>query len=310
MIRTPLHLALILAALWVATRMAEPCTAVEGDRITAGDLARAVPAFASVPPGEEIGYSPIPGVRRYFYYPELHRLGLQYNVDGLPTEAQACIERVMETLRPENVIDAMRKALDDPQAHIDILELSRFPIPHGDLEFDRSNLPVGTDGAVVWRGVVRYAGGRKFGVWASVKLRVQGYRVVATENLSAGKPVQGAQVKLEPAAVYPVPRTAPLTLDTVIGSNMRVPVLAGGVIAPGMIDAPKEVERGDVVQVEVQSGAALLKLEATADTAGRHGEPIKVHTLANGRSFSARVAGKDRVVVAAGTEPVTQVSKP
>ena len=309
MIRTPLHLALILAALWVATRMAKPCTAVEGDRITAGDLARAVPAFSSAPAGEEIGYSPIPGVRRYFYYPELHRLALQYNLD-LPAESQACIERVMETLRPERVIDAMRKALDDPQAHIDILELSRFPVPHGDIEFDRSNLPVGTDAAVVWRGVVRYAGGRKFGVWASVKLRVQGYRVVATENLLAGKPIQAAQVKLEPAEVYPVPRTAPLTLDGVIGTNMRVPVKAGGVIAPGMVDAPKEVERGDVVQVEVQSGAALLKLEATADTAGRHGEPIKVHTLVNGRSFSARVTGKDRVVVAAGTEPVSQVSKP
>lgn len=309
MIRTPLHLALILGALWVATRLAKPCVAVEGDRITAGDLARALPAFSSVPDGEEIGYSPIPGVRRYFYYPELHRLALQYNVD-LPTESQACIERLMETLRPESVIAAMRQALDDPQAHIEILELSRFPVPHGDLEFDRSNLPVGTDAAVVWRGVVRYAGGRKFGVWASVKLRVQGNRVVATENLAAGKPIQASQVKLEPAEVYPVPRTAPLTLDGVIGTNARVPVPAGGVIAPGMVDAPKEVERGDLVQVEVQSGSALLKLEAKADSAGRHGEPIKVHTLANGRSFSARVAGKDRVVVAAGTEPASQVSKP
>jgi flagella basal body P-ring formation protein FlgA len=309
MIRTPLHLALLLAALWVATRVAQPCVAVEGDRITASDLARAVPAFSSVPPGEEIGYSPIPGVRRYFYYPELHRLALQHNVD-VSTDAQACIERVMETLVPERVIDAMRKALDDPQAHIEILELSRFPIPHGDLEFDRSNLPVGTDAPVVWRGVVRYTGGRKVGVWASVKLRVQGARIVATEKLPAGKPIQASQVKLEPAEVYPVPLAAALTLEGIIGNSVRVPVPAGGVISPAMVDAPKEVERGDVVQVEVQSGAALLKLEATADSAGRHGEPIKVHTLVNGRSFSARVTGKDRVVVATTVESRSQEKNP
>ena len=309
MIRTPLHLALILAALWVATRVAKPCVAVEGDRITAGDLARALPEFSSVPPGDQVGYSPIPGVKRYFYYPELHRLALQHNVE-LPTDAQACIERVMETLGPERVIDAMRKALDDPQAHIEILELSRFPIPHGDLEFDRSNLPVGTDAPVVWRGIVRYTGGRKFGVWASVKLRVQGFHVVATENLPSGKPIQAAQVKLEPAEVYPVPMTAALTLDGVVGNTVRSPVRAGGVISPGMVDAPKEVERGDVVQVEVQSGAALLKLEATADSAGRHGDPIKVHTLVNGRSFSARVAGKDRVVVATTVESRSQEKNP
>jgi flagella basal body P-ring formation protein FlgA len=309
MIRTPLHLALILGALWVATQVAKPCVTVDSERISMGDLARALPAFSSVPASEEIGYSPIPGVRRYFYFPELHRLALQYNVD-LPAGAQACIERLMETLHPEPVIEAMRKALDDPAAHIEILELSKFPVPHGDLEFDRSTLPVGTDAPVVWRGVVRYAGGRKFGVWASVKLRVQGMRVVAAENLAAGKPIQAGQVKLAPAEVYPMPRTAALTLEGVIGNSVRIPVAAGGIIAPGMLDAPKEVERGDVVQVEVQSGAALLKLEATADSAGRHGEPIRVHTLVNGRSFSARVAGKDRVVVATGVEPASQGPKP
>jgi len=309
MIRTPLHLALLLAALLLAARVAKPCVAVDGDRITAGDLARAIPAFSSVPGDTEIGYSPIPGVRRYFYFPELHRLALQYNVD-LPPGAQACIERLMETLHAESVMEAMRKALDEPEAHIEILELSKFPVPHGDLEFDRSNLPVGIDGPVVWRGVVRYAGGRRFGVWASVKLRIHGVRVVATENLAAGKTIHAGQVKLEPAEVYPMPRTAALTLQGVIGNSLRIPVPAGGVIAPGMVDAPKEVERGDVVQVEVQSGAALLKLEATAESAGRHGEPIRVHTLVNGRSFSARVAGKDRVVVAAGIEPASQDPKP
>ena len=292
----------------IAARAAQPCVAVEGDRITTGDLARAVPAFSSVPPSTEIGYSPIPGVHRYFYFPELHRLALQYNVE-LPAGAQACIGRVMETLQPERVIEAMRQALDDPEARIEILDLSRAPVPRGELEFDRSNLPVGTDGPVVWRGVVRFTGGRKYGVWASVKLRVKGTRLVATQNLAAGKAIQEGQVNLEPAEVYPNPAAA-LTLDSIIGSTSRVAIPAGGVIAPGMVDAPKEVERGDVVQVEVQSGATTLKLEGTAESAGHHGEPIKVRTLVNGRSFSARVAGKDRVVVAASAVSKSQEPNP
>lgn len=309
MIRTPLHLALILAALLLAANVAKPCVPVAGDRITAADLARAVPVFSSVPAATEIGYSPVPGVRRYFYFPELHRLAAQYNLD-LPAGAQACIERSMDTLTPERVIQAMRKALDDPAAHIEILELSRFPVPQGELQFDRDTLPIGTESPVLWRGSVLYNGGRKFGIWASVKLRVHGVRLVATGDLAAGKPVQAGQVRLEPCDVYPVMSGPAPSLESVIGYVLRNPVSAGAVITPAMVDAPKEVERGDLVHVEVHSGATLLKLDGKAESAGRHGEPIKVHTLVNGKSFSARVSGKDHVVVTASAESNSQDPKP
>jgi flagella basal body P-ring formation protein FlgA len=96
----------------------------------------------------------------------------------------------------------------------------------------------------------------------------------------------------------------------VAGASPHNPVAAGESITASMIEAPKEVERGDVVQVEVHSGAALLKLEGRAESAGRHGDPIKVHTLVNGKSFSARVAGKDRVVVATTVESNSQDTNP
>ncbi len=299
----------LLLATSAAVHASQSCVAVAGEQITAADLARAVPAFSTVPAETEIGYSPVPGVRRYFYFPELHNLALRFNVD-LPTGAQACIQREMETLRPEHVIEAMRKALDDPQASIEILQLSRYPIPHGDVQFDRSTLPIGTTAPVVWRGSVLYAGGRKFGIWASVKLRVHGMRVVATQDLAAGKAVQAGQVKLEPCDVYPVTSGPAPSLDGIVGYVLRSPVSAGGGIVPAMVEAPKEVERGDVVQVEVHSGAALLKLEGKAESAGHHGEPIKIHSLVSGKSFSARITGKDRVVVTAGADSKSQDSNP
>ena len=300
-----LPIALLLAT--APTR--QQCVAVEGDRITAGDLARAVPAFSSVAADAEIGYAPLPGVRRYFHTPELRRLALRYNV-VLPDDAEACVEHAMETLQPERVVAAMRKALDDPEAQIEIMELSRFPIPHGELEFSRTNLPEDAAGAVIWRGVVRSAGGRRFGVWANVKVRVRGTRVVATENLAAGHAIGANQVKLEACDVYPARSAAPVSLEAVTGTSPRNPIRAGDSITATMVDAPKEVERGDTVQVEVHSGAALLKLEGRAESAGRHGDPIKVHTLASGKSISARVAGKDRVVVATTVESNSQDAKP
>jgi flagella basal body P-ring formation protein FlgA len=287
----------------------QPCVAVEGDQITAGDLARAVPAFSSVPADAEIGYAPVPGVRRYFHAPELRRLALRYNV-ALPGEAEACVEQAMATLEPERVVAAMRKALEDPEARIEIMELSRYPIPRGELEFSRANLPVDAAGAVIWRGVVHSAGTRRFGIWASVKVRVHGTRVVATENLAAGHAITANQLKLEACDVYPVRSAAAVSLEAVAGTSPRNPIPAGASITANMVDAPKEVERGDVVQVEVHSGAALVKVEGRAESAGRHGDPIKVHTLVNGRSFSARVAGKDRVVVATTVESNSQDAKP
>ncbi len=186
--------ALLVSTSVLAADTAPGCVAIEGERILAGDLARALPAFSAVAPDIELGYAPVPGVRRFFHSPELRRLALRYNV-VLPVNAEACVERVMETLQPERVVAAMRKALADADARIEILELSRFPIPRGDLEFPRSNLPSDTTAAVIWRGVVHYAGGRRFGVWASVKVRVRAARIVATENLAAGRAIRSGQVR-------------------------------------------------------------------------------------------------------------------
>src|SRR5689334_15615365 len=114
--------ALAFAALSV--RAAGPCIAVQADRITAGDLAKSAPAFSSLPADTDLGYAPVPGARRYYRAAELHRLALHYNLTA-DAISEICIERVMEPLAPERVIAAMRQALGNPQARIEIVELSR-----------------------------------------------------------------------------------------------------------------------------------------------------------------------------------------
>lgn len=293
----------LIAALLLTVRFAPAagsCIAIESDRILASHLAEVIPAFAAVPPETQIAYAPVPGVRRFFHASELERLALRYNAE-LPKGAarELCIERAVEPLRPQAVMDAMRKSLGAPDARIEIIELSRFPVPRGQIEFERSALPAvaSAASAVIWRGVVHYEGGHRFAVWARAKISVPSTRIMALENLPAGKPIAAAQVKLEKCEVYPAARLEPAALDQVIGRIPRAPISSGTPVLVTALDAPKEVENGQVVSVEVQSGAAKLALDGRAQSSGIRGQIIPIRNLATGKSFSARVVDRGRVLL-------------
>ena len=108
-----------------------------------------------------------------------------------------------------------------------------------------------------------------------------------------------------------------IPIGTVITTDMvETRTIPAGALLPGAIrdirqitghtiriDAPKDVERGDTVEVQVRSGAAHLKLEGRAESAGRRGEAIPVRNLITNKSFSARIVDKDRVLVTARVSP-------
>jgi flagella basal body P-ring formation protein FlgA len=286
--------ALAFAAL--SARAAGACIAVAADRVTARDLAGGAPAFSSLPADTDVGYAPVPGARRFYHAPELRRLALRYNLAAESLLNEICVERAMEPLAPESVIEAMRQSLGNPEARIEIVELSRYPVPRGDIEFTRASLPPGGPAAILWRGFVRYGSQRRFAIWARVKVTVQSTRIVATQNLPAGRRIEAAQVRVEPTETFPSSQPAP-SLDQVLGLVPRRSIAAGAVLTKNLLDAPKEVERGAVVEVEVHSGGARLSLEGRAQNSGRRGDAIPIRNLATGKSFSARVAGKDRVVL-------------
>jgi flagella basal body P-ring formation protein FlgA len=285
--------ALAIAAL--SARAAGACIAVAADRVTAGDLAESVPVFSSLPADTDLGYAPVPGARRFYHAAELRRLALRYNL-AAESLNEICIERAMEPLVPERVIEAMRESLGTPEAHIEIVELSRYPVPRGDIEFTRASLPPGGPAAILWRGFVRYGSQRRFAIWARVKITAPSTRIVALQNLPGGQRIEAAQVRLEPTETFPSSQPAP-SLDQVLGLVPRRSIAAGAALTKNLLDAPKEVERGAVVEVEVHSGGARLSLEGRAQNSGRRGDAIPIRNLATGKSFSARVAGKDRVVL-------------
>ena len=64
-----------------------------------------------------------------------------------------------------------------------------------------------------------------------------------------------------------------------------------------MEQGPREIERGDTVRVEVQSGGVLLAFDGSAETAGRAGDTVLIKNPENGRRFQATVAQKGKVTI-------------
>jgi len=283
----------LLAALAPASAQ---CLPVSGERILAGDMARAVPAFAGMAPELALGYAPAPGSRRTYGAPELARLARRYGLAVDPGK-QACFMRSVETLTRERVEAALRASI--PAARIEVVEFSRQPIPPGDLRFPVSGLPAdeAARSPLLWHGAVSAPGQSDFPVWAKVRIQVSGKRVTATEALAPGRPIERAQLREEP---YDGPPGLP-DLSQIVGRVPRRPIPAGAAIERQWLDAPADVVRGERVRVEIRSGQARVLLDGEAQSSGRRGEVIGVRNPSNGKILRVTVAARGRAVLA--TDP-------
>src|ERR1700709_1530190 len=120
---------------------AAACISVPGAHITAGDLAKAVPAFTPADPAAEVSYAPSPGVRRVFRGAELSQalahLGFTPGTAAAPEDV--CFERVQVPLTNERVSEAMHETLG-PAARIEIVVLGHLRAPRGQVLFPRESL--------------------------------------------------------------------------------------------------------------------------------------------------------------------------
>jgi len=274
--------------------VAPECYSLDHDRILGSDLAAASGLFSAVPANLVIANAPRPGARRLFAPAELIRIAHANNL-GVADFTPLCFERSAAPLDPELVKAAMRKSLGSVLAAVEIMSLSKYPAPPGEVIFPRGSLlqPVSGDSAV-WHGFVAYDGGR-FPVWATVRLRLPQTRLVSLVDLIAGHLLQASDIQMEQADDFPS-RIAPLTkMEAAVGLMARRAIRAGSVLTATMLEAPNDVERGETVVVEVQSGAALLKLEAKSESAGRRGDTVAVRNTTSGTLFRAQIVGKGRV---------------
>jgi flagella basal body P-ring formation protein FlgA len=209
-----------------------------------------------------------------------------------------CVERTVSPPDPSQFLPVMRKAM--PQADIAILDYGRQPIPAGEIEFQASGLRPGPNGAL-WMGCVRYAGTRRFAIWARVKVLVPVTRVVAAVDLEPGRAIAADQVRVETQPEYPPTMPVLTSASEAVGKWPRTVIHTGTPVRAAMLENPKLVIRGDAVTVEVFNGAAHLEFEAVADGSGAVGENIPVLNPDSHKRFTARVEGKGKVSVGSST---------
>ena len=158
---------MMLALMWGLLSVAGGCLSVEGDRITAKDLSRAVREFGSLPSDVSLGFAPLPGAHRGLTGADIQRIATQY---GIKTDFRdsVCFEWPMRRLVRTVVLKAMREALVQDGVELD--DYSLFPAPPGPVKFLLTGLNRQPHGTSFWRGYVEYGGGKHFNVWAKVRL--------------------------------------------------------------------------------------------------------------------------------------------
>jgi len=293
MIRSALQF--VLAAQLAA---AATCVTTSGDRILAGELAAELTEFSALPAETVLGYAPAFGAKRILGTEQLARLAKQHGAE-LAVSKDICVERATRILNPEELLAAMRATFGAQNVRLNIVDFSRTPVPLGEAVFPRQGLPAsapGGDGPVLWRGYVQYASGKRFPIWARLKVSAQLSRIVAVVDLERGSAVDQTQVRIEELEGYPRNAPAPRVEDVLHKAPRRL-IRAGEEVIPSLFVEVRSVARGEKVQVEVQSGAARLQTEGRAESSGDMGGTISVRNTQNGRLFSARVSGKGRVVV-------------
>jgi flagella basal body P-ring formation protein FlgA len=259
-----------------------------------------VAEFGALPPDTELGYSPVPGARRVLRPNDLARLGARFGLD-VTADAEVCFEWPLEPLNPAAVRSAMEEALAMPQAEIEVVEVSNFPVPSGEIRFDTTSLqkpPHGRpDTPLMWRGRIEYGGGREFDIWARVRISMPMTRVLALVPIRAGTQIRPGDVSAEEYRGFPLDQNGVVEEDEVIGYVTRRSVRAGEPVLRHYLDKPIEVARGDLVEVRVRNGAALIKTDGKAQASGRRGEVVTVRNTRSGRDFQATVAGPGTVLL-------------
>jgi flagella basal body P-ring formation protein FlgA len=263
--------------------------------ITAADL-----HLDGVPPETVLSLAPAPGVERVFQVPELRRIAARFPSATAP-EDDICMQRAMAPLDPAKLLAAMRKEM--PEAKIEITELSKQLAPEGEIEFRRTGLRNNSAAGATWFGAIRYAPNREFTIWAKVVATVREQRVIALTDLPAGKAIEPTKIQLETRDEFPSSQPLAETAEEAVGRYPRALIRKGAAIRRDALEAAKDVRQGDIVEVDVFSGGAHLRLEARAESGGAIGDTVIVQNPESSKRFQAKIEAKGKVAVDARAIP-------
>jgi flagella basal body P-ring formation protein FlgA len=209
-------------------------------------------------------------------------------------------------LDPDTVMRAMRKALaarpQHADANIEIVDLSHFPVPDGELEFDWKGLtPPGPGQSTArWRGVVRHNVDHTYSIWAVVRLTVPCKKIIAIQTIRPDEPIMASQLQEESYDGFPSD-SCDEGVGNVIGKVTTRTISANMAIVSGMVAPPAAVLKGEQATAEYHGDAVWLSLPVIIERSGRVGEVIPVLNPVSHKVLLAQVTGQGKVSIEGAT---------
>lgn len=275
------------------------CRAIHSDSIAGRDLAQAIPAFSKLPPDLPLSPSPVPGQQRIFHPAELRHIAAANHIAVEPA-SDLCFEWQVKVPARDALMQAMQTALSDRKPTIEILDQSLMPVPDGKIVFPLSGMSGISDRPIIWRGYVEYATSRRFPIWVRAAITVTEPRVLAVSALKPGDIISPSDVRVETYQGAVGRETGLSEISAATGMIVRRQIPAGAPIYAYMLERPRDVERGQLVSVTVQAGAAIIQAQGMAEQSGHRGDIINIRNPQTGKIYHARVQDKGTVVVVPG----------
>jgi len=294
-----MKLALLSLAVAIVANAAE-CLPVESDIILGRHLNAAVRGDAKLPADLVFSSSPLPGVTRTVSAAEIVRWAERHGVSGV-SAIGTCFEWPLRALGAEEATAAMRASLP-PGTEIRIVELSRQGVPAGKSVFPRNGLREPADAAnvatpVLWHGFVEYGNHKRYATWARVNLRIQSKRLSAAADIRTGEVIRADQIREETVGLFPGTQLQRKNATLIVGRVSRVPIKAGGQVRPTLLDAPPDVKRGDIVELELRTAGTVVRAPAEAQSGGRIGDKLAFRNSSSGKLVHARLVSSARAEV-------------
>jgi flagella basal body P-ring formation protein FlgA len=284
---------LVVLALSVVAQGA--CLPVRGGRITAADVAAAVPLFTQLPPDSELIFAQMPGTTRVFTAAELNGRLSRNGIDGSVTEP-VCFAWPMSTLNEDELRTSMLSVLPpDSELTIDAANLTAPPGP--------IVLPIGGLRNGMWRGYVEYEPRRRFPVSVRVDVRAPFSRVIATEAIRVGERIAESKLRVETGVAEPSVRDDASSTSEVAGRVARRLIRAGSAVERSALGEARVIARGDAVHVDVISGGARLRFQGVAEGTAGVGDLAAVRNPDTGKLVHVRIDETGRARLLLATEP-------
>jgi flagella basal body P-ring formation protein FlgA len=270
---------------------------VESDRITAGDLAKVLPAWAEIDPSTEVAHAPLPGINRRLSLPDLmhwaKRFGVAVEAEELPDSL--LISRHMSRLSEEQAAEHLRAGIarlyeiNPDRVRITLHHFRESLVPLAPLEFDLGgpasvfNRPASI--SLRWRD----AGARTGTVPLQATVQVSASHAVARQVLAAQSELHEEDFDFRNGPLPGPPDKFALSRNDVVDKQLKYPLQPGDVLQTWMLAKQETIRRGDLIQLQLRAGSILLQIPGRAEQNGSVGDRITCRNLDSGRRVTATV---------------------